>query len=49
MYKEKDDCYNLNYLNIDPIEHYFECISSCDISDGKCISRCVEILRDHEC
>ena len=32
----------------DPIENYFECISSCDINDGSCISRCVEILKDYE-
>ena len=29
----------------DPIESYFECISSCDIKDGNCISMCVEILK----
>ena len=32
----------------DPIESYFECISSCDIKDGTCISRCVEILKRNE-
>ena len=32
----------------DPVENYFECISSCDIADGICISKCVEILRDNE-
>ena len=32
----------------DPIENYFECISSCDIKDGICISRCVEILKKNE-
>ena len=32
----------------DPIECYFECISSCDISDGICISKCVELLREEE-
>ena len=32
----------------DPVENYFECISSCDIFDGICISKCVEILRDDE-
>ena len=32
----------------DPIENYFECISSCDIDDGNCISRCVEILKENE-
>ena len=34
------------YVTSDPVESYFECISSCDISDGICISQCVEILRD---
>ena len=29
----------------DPIESYFECISTCDINDGICISRCVETLK----
>ena len=29
----------------DPIESYFECITTCDINDGRCISRCVEILK----
>ncbi len=32
----------------DPIESYFECISTCDIKDGNCISRCVEILKQSE-
>ena len=32
----------------DPIESYFECISSCDIKDGTCISRCVEILKNDD-
>ena len=32
----------------DPIENYFECITSCDIKDGKCISRCVEILKRND-
>ena len=32
----------------DPIESYFECISTCDIKDGKCISSCVEILKQDE-
>ena len=48
MYKEKDDLSSLNNLNVDQIDIYFECISSCDISDGQCISKCVEILKDHE-
>ena len=37
-----------NFQIYDPIEIYFECISSCDIKDGICISRCVEILKEHE-
>ena len=32
----------------DPIESYFECISSCDIKDGKCITKCVEILKQDD-
>ena len=32
----------------DPIESYFECITSCDIRDGTCISRCVEILKQND-
>tara|TARA_B100002052_G_C15297428_1_gene339519 strand:- start:184 stop:327 length:144 start_codon:yes stop_codon:yes gene_type:complete len=32
----------------DPIESYFECLSTCDIEDGNCISRCVEILKQNE-
>ena len=31
----------------DPIESYFECISTCDTKDGNCISRCVEILKEN--
>jgi len=32
----------------DPIESYFECITTCDIRDGRCISRCVEILKQND-
>ena len=32
----------------DPIENYFECISSCDIRDSSCISMCVEILKQND-
>ena len=31
----------------DPIESYFECITTCDMRDGKCISKCVEILKEN--
>ena len=37
-----------NFHISDPVESYFECISSCDISDGLCITRCVEILREYD-
>ncbi len=36
------------YVTTDPVESYFECISSCEITDGICISKCVEILRNDE-
>ena len=32
----------------DPIEIYFECIATCDLRDGKCISSCVEILKQND-
>ena len=32
----------------DPIESYFECITSCDVKDGICISKCVEILKQSD-
>ena len=32
----------------DAIESYFEWIATCDISDGRCISRCVEILKNND-
>ena len=32
----------------DPVESYFECISYCDITDGNCISKCVEILKENQ-
>ncbi len=31
----------------DPVESYFECIAICDMEDGHCISRCVEILKEN--
>ena len=32
----------------DPIESYYECITTCDMRDGRCISRCLEILKQNE-
>ena len=43
-YDFKDEQFQIS----DPIENYFECISSCDMKDGTCISRCVEILKQNE-
>ena len=42
------DCQEKNFQIFDPIESYFKCISTCDIKDGKCISMCVEILKQNE-
>ena len=36
------------YNIADPVESYFECISTCDIHDGNCISMCVEILKQND-
>ena len=32
----------------DAVETYFECITTCSLDDGECITRCVEQLRDAE-
>ena len=32
----------------DPIESYFECVSTCDLNDRNCISMCVEILKQSD-
>ena len=32
----------------DPIESYFECITTCDMKDENCISRCVEVLKQND-
>ena len=45
---KKSELRESQYLTSDPVETYFECITCCDISDGMCISKCVEILRDYE-
>ena len=45
---KNNDSKEKNYFFADPVESYFECISSCDITDGSCISQCVAILRDNE-
>ena len=42
------DCKEKQFHISDPIEIYFECITSCDIKDGICISKCVEILKKYD-
>ncbi len=32
----------------DAVETYFECITTCSLDDGECITRCVEELRDSD-
>jgi hypothetical protein len=32
---------------IDPVEAYFECITTCSLDDGECVTTCTEILRQH--
>ena len=53
--RKKDFIYTKNFdfkekksHNSDPVDSYFECISSCDIKDGTCISRYVEILKEND-
>jgi hypothetical protein len=31
----------------DAMEVYFECITTCSLEDGECVTRCVEELREH--
>jgi hypothetical protein len=30
---------------LDPVEAYFECITTCSLDDGDCVTTCTEILR----
>jgi len=32
----------------DSVETYFECITTCSLDDGECITRCVEELREQQ-
>lgn len=31
---------------LDAAESYFECITTCSLEDGECVTRCVELLRE---
>jgi len=44
---KKYDFQKKQFQVYDPIESYFECIVTCDMRDGRCISRCVEILKQN--
>ena len=48
MYKKDYDFQEKHFQISDPIESYFECITTCDIKDRSCIARCVEILKQNE-
>ena len=45
---KKYDFKDINYVMNDPVDSYFECIACCDITDGTCVSKCVEILKGDE-
>lgn len=30
----------------DPVDAYFECITSCSLDDGECVTTCTAILRE---
>ncbi len=30
----------------DPVEAYFECITTCSLDDGDCVTTCTDILRE---
>lgn len=32
----------------DAVETYFECITTCSLDDGDCITKCVEQLRESD-
>ena len=47
-FMENYDFQEKHFQISDPIESYFQCITTCDMRDGKCISRCVEILKEND-
>ncbi len=44
----KYDLQDTKMQNYDPLDSYFECIVSCEINDGICLSECVQKLKDYE-
>ena len=45
---KKNDCKEKRFKLYDPIVSFFEWIFSCYMSDGKCISLCLEILKKYD-
>ena len=45
---KNDEFQKKQFQIADPRENYFECISSCDINDGTCVSNCLEILKKYD-
>ena len=41
-----DDPAHQRSQTMDAAESYFECITTCSLEDGECVTRCVELLRD---
>lgn len=39
--------YSAGEAVLDPVEAYFECITTCSLDDGDCVTTCTEILRQH--
>ncbi len=48
IFMENYDFQEKQFQISDPIDSYFQCITTCDIRDGRCISRCVEILKQND-
>jgi hypothetical protein len=38
---------NEKHQVLDSMDAYFECITTCSLDDGECITSCTEILREH--
>tara|TARA_Y100001968_G_scaffold333011_1_gene393582 strand:+ start:760 stop:921 length:162 start_codon:yes stop_codon:yes gene_type:complete len=34
--------------NLDAVETYFECLTTCSIDDGECVTECVEKLKESD-
>jgi hypothetical protein len=41
-----DDTAQQRADTMDAAESYFECITTCSLEDGDCVTRCVELLRE---